>query len=250
MKLKGKVAFVTGGSSGIGRGICRAFIKEGASIVFIGLNEEKGKRTEKELLELGGEALYVQADLSDRKILSGLIELTVEKFGKLDILVNNAHSSKMATIEETTEEIMDLSLNTGLWATFTLMQSSLPYLKETKGKVINFASGAGLDGLARQASYAASKEAVRAITRVAANEWGRFGINVNVIAPLANSPGVERMQETHPNAYEKMISLIPLRRMGDCEEDIGRVAVFLASDDANYITGHTLMVDGGTVKAR
>lgn len=250
MKLKDKVAFVTGGSSGIGRGICHAFAKEGASIVFIGLNEEKGKRTEKELVDLGSEALYIQADLSDTKGLPHLIDRAVEKFGRLDVLVNNAHSSKMATIEETTEEMMNVSLNTGLWATFTLMQSALPYLKETKGKVINFASGAGLDGLARQASYAASKEAVRAISRVAANEWGRYGINVNVIAPLANSPGVERMQETHPSAYEKMISLIPLRRMGDCESDIGRVAVFLASEDANYITGHTLMVDGGTVKAR
>ncbi|WP_042348691.1 SDR family NAD(P)-dependent oxidoreductase [Bacillus massiliigorillae] len=250
MKLKDKVAFVTGGSSGIGRGICHAFAKEGASIVFIGLNADKGKRTEQELVDLGCNALYIQADLSDRKVLPSLIERTIEKFGKLDILVNNAHSSKTVTIEETTEEIMDLSLNTGLWATFILMQSALPYLKETQGTVINFASGAGLDGLARQASYAASKEAVRAITRVAANEWGRYGINVNVIAPLANSPGVDEMKETHPNAYDKMLSLIPLRRMGDCEKDIGRVAVFLASSDAEYITGHTLMVDGGTVKAR
>ena len=135
MKLKDKVAFVTGGSSGIGRGICHAFAKEGASIVFIGLNEEKGKRTEKELVDLGSEALYIQADLSDTKGLPHLIDRTVEKFGRLDVLVNNAHSSKMATIEETTEEMMNVSLNTGLWATFTLMQSALPYLKETKGKV-------------------------------------------------------------------------------------------------------------------
>ncbi|MGM9922752.1 MAG: SDR family NAD(P)-dependent oxidoreductase [Bacillus sp. (in: firmicutes)] len=250
MKLKDKVAFVTGGSSGIGRGICHAYAKEGASIVFIGLNEEKGRRTEKELHDLGCDALYIQADLTDRQVLPSLVEATIEKFGKLDILVNNAHSSKAFTIEETTEEIMDLSLNTGLWATFILMRSALPYLKETKGSIINFASGAGLEGLSRQASYAASKEAVRAISRVAANEWGRYGINVNVIAPLANSPGVEQMKEMHPNAYNKMISLIPLGRLGDCEEDIGRVAVFLASSDADYITGHTLMVDGGTVKAR
>lgn len=250
MKLKGKVALITGGSSGIGRGICHAFAKEGASIAFVGLNADKGKRTEKELVDLGCDAIYLQADLTDRSVLPGLVNATIEKFGKLDILANNAHASQIVTIEDTTEEMMDLSLNTGLWASFILMQKALPYLKETKGTVINFASGAGLDGLARQSSYAASKEAVRAISRVAANEWGRYDINVNVIAPLANSPSVEQMKETHPNAYDKMISLIPLRRMGDCEEDIGRVAVFLASDDARYITGHTLMVDGGTVKAR
>lgn len=250
MKLKGKVALITGGSSGIGRGICHAFAKEGASIVFVGLNEHKGKKTEKELLELGCDALYLQADLSDRDNLPNLVDKAIERFGKLDILVNNAHATKNVTFADTTEEIMDLSLNTGFWPTFILMQSALPYLKESKGKVINFVSGAGMVGLSKQASYAAAKEAIRGISRVAANEWGRYGINVNLISPIANSPGVESMQESQPNAYNKMVSLIPMGRLGDCESDIGRSAVFLASSDADYITGQTIMVDGGTIMVR
>lgn len=250
MKLKNKVAFVTGGSSGIGRGICLAFAKEGVSIVFVGKSEEKGKRTEKELLDMGCEALFLQADLSDRTILPSLIEKTINRFGKLDILVNNAQSSINVIFEETTDEVMDLALNTGLWSTFVLMRSSLPYLKVTKGKVINFVSAAGMIGLSKQASYAAAKEAIRGISRVAATEWGRYGINVNLLSPIANSPGVERLETEHPNAYNKMVSLIPLGRLGDCEEDIGRAAVFLASSDSDYITGQTIMVDGGTVMVR
>ncbi|SEN04036.1 NAD(P)-dependent dehydrogenase, short-chain alcohol dehydrogenase family [Mesobacillus persicus] len=250
MKLKDKVAFVTGGSSGIGRGICLAFAKEGASIVFVGLNEEKGKRTENELLAIGCDALFLQADVNNRELLPSLIDKTVERFGKIDILVNNAQSSKNVPLEETTDDVMDLALNTGLWSTFILMRSALPHLKATKGKVINFVSAAGMIGLSKQASYAATKEAIRGLSRVAATEWGRYGINVNLLSPIANSPGVERLQEEHPNAYNKMVSLVPLKRIGDCEHDIGRAAVFLASSDSEYITGQTLMVDGGTVMVR
>ncbi|MFP7296472.1 SDR family NAD(P)-dependent oxidoreductase [Neobacillus niacini] len=250
MRLKDKVAFVTGGSSGIGRGICHAFAKEGASVVFVGRSEETGKRTEQELLDLGCDALYLQADISDRNILPSLIEKVIERFGKLDILVNNAQNSKNVIFEETTEEVMDIALNSGFWSTFTLMRSALPYLKVTKGKVINFASAAGMIGLGKQTAYAAAKEAIRGISRVAATEWGRYGVTVNLISPIASSPGVERLQVEHPNAYNKMVSLIPLGRLGDCEDDIGRTAVFLASSDADYITGQTIMVDGGNTMVR
>ncbi len=130
------------------------------------------------------------------------------------------------------------------------MQAALPYLKETKGKIINFASGAGINGDANQASYAAAKEAIRAITRVTANEFGQFGINVNLIAPLADSPGIQNWAKEQPEAFETMVSKIPLRRLGDLENDIGRAAVFLASSDSDYITGQTLMVDGGITKLR
>ncbi|MEK3935140.1 SDR family oxidoreductase [Sporosarcina sp. FSL W7-1349] len=250
MRLQGKVALITGGSSGIGRGICHAFAKEGAAIAFVGLNEHKGKATEQELRELGCDTIYLQADLRDREKLPELVERTIERFGKLDVLVNNAHATNNVLLEETTEEDMEYSFDTGFWPTFLLMKHSLPYLKETKGKVINFVSGAGMVGLSRQASYAAAKEAIRGMSRVAANEWGRYGITVNLLSPIANSPGVERMEEEQPNAYKKMVSLVPLKRMGDCEKDIGRSVVFLASDDADYITGQTIMVDGGTIMAR
>lgn len=249
-RLEGKVAFITGGASGIGRGICLAMAKEGASIVLVDLNEENGKKTEKELQDLGAKAVFMQANLMEHDKLPALVDKAVEQFGKLDILVNNAHASKNVPFEETTKEIMDLSFNTGFWPTFIFMKAALPHLKESKGKIINFASGAGIDGQVTQTSYAAAKEAIRGITRVAANEWGQYGININLISPIANSPGIAVWKENNPEAYEAMLNKIPLRRIGDTENDIGRVAVFLASDDSDYITGQTIMVDGGSVKLR
>lgn len=174
----------------------------------------------------------------------------IEKFGKLDILVNNAHASRQALFTETTMDMFELSLGTGMYATFHFMQAAYPELKKTKGKVINFASGAGLDGQPTQTAYAAAKEAIRGISRVAANEWGPDGINVNLITPIALTPGVEAWRDSAPELYHAMLEKIPLRRLGDPEEDIGRTAVFLASSDSDYITGQTIMVDGGAIKLR
>lgn len=156
----------------------------------------------------------------------------------------------MSSIEETTQKEMDLSFNTGFYPTFYFMQAALPYLKASKGNIINFSSGAGLKGDPNQVSYVAAKEAIRGITRVAANEFGEYGINVNIISPIAKSEGMLAWAEENPEYYEKMISGIPLRRAGEMEEDIGRVAVFLASEDSAYITGQTIMVDGGSIKLR
>lgn len=176
--------------------------------------------------------------------------LLIKLKGRIDILVNNAHASKMASIEDTTQKEMDLSFNTGFYPTFYFMQAALPYLKESKGKIINFSSGAGLKGDPNQVSYVAAKEAIRGITRVAANEFGPYGINVNIISPIAKSEGMLQWAEENPEYYEKMLSGIPLRRTGEIEEDIGRVAVFLASEDSDYITGQTIMVDGGSIQLR
>src|SRR5699024_621118 len=119
-----------------------------------------------------------------------------------------------------------------------------------QGKIINFASGAGMNGDVNQASYAAAKEAIRAICRVAANECGPYGVNVNLISPIANSEGVQHWAKENPNYYEAMLERIPLKRLGDPAEHIGRAAVFLASEDSNYISGQTMMVDRGALKLR
>jgi len=156
----------------------------------------------------------------------------------------------MNSIAETTQSDFDLSFSTGFYPTFYFMQAALPYLKETKGKIINFASGAGINGDVNQVSYAAAKEAIRAATRVAENVFGPFGINVNIIAPIAKSPGLIEWAEKHPEYYQGMLAKIPMRRLGELEDDIGRVAVFLASEDSDYITGQTIMVDGGSIKLR
>lgn len=249
-KLQDKVIIITGGAGGIGSGMANAMVKEGAIVTIVDVNEKTGKAMEKELQTISPKSMFLQANLMDRDNLSQIITTVVEKYGKLDVLVNNAHASKQVAFEATTQADLDLSFGTGFYPTFYLMKAALPYLKETKGNVINFASGAGLNGHETQAAYAAAKEAIRGISRVAANEWGKFGINVNLISPLANSPGVEAWAKAQPEYYETVKSKIPMGRFGDIEKDIGSVAVFLASDDSQYITGQTIMVDGGSIMLR
>ncbi|MDY0394472.1 SDR family NAD(P)-dependent oxidoreductase [Virgibacillus halophilus] len=249
-RLDNKVALITGGAGGIGKGMATAFVKEGAKVAIVDLNAETGKETIEILQQYEPECLFIQANLAEHDKLNDLVMQVVDKYGKLDILVNNAHASKNMPFEEVTKEVLDLSFDTGFYPTFYLMQAALPYLKETKGKIINFASGAGIDGNMEQASYAAAKEAIRGISRVAANEFGPYGINVNLISPIADSPGVQHWAKAEPEQYQAMLSKIPMRRLGELENDIGRAAVFLASADSDYITGQTLMVDGGAIKLR
>ncbi|WP_342560546.1 SDR family oxidoreductase [Psychrobacillus sp. FSL W7-1457] len=249
-RLKDRVVIVTGGAGGIGLGMSKAMAKEGAIIAIVDVNEEAGQASLKVLQEISPKSMFLKADLMDRDKLPTIITTVAEAYGKIDVLVNNAHASKQVTIEDTTQADLDLSFGTGFYPTFYLMQAALPYLKETKGNVINFASGAGLAGHETQGAYAAAKEAIRGISRVAANEWGRFGINVNIISPIADSEGVRAWAKAQPEYYENVRSKIPLGRFGDVEEDIGRVAVFLASEDSKYITGQTIMADGGSIMLR
>ncbi|GIO52960.1 oxidoreductase [Paenibacillus rhizosphaerae] len=249
MKLQGKVGIITGSASGIGKGMALAMAKEGAHIAIVDVNEEKGKETLAEINQYTEGMLFIK-DISKQESAHEIVADVVKRFGKLDILVNNAHVSRQAPFMETTQELFDLSFGTGFYPTVHFMQAAYPELKKTKGKVINFASGAGIDGQVTQTSYAAAKEAIRGVSRVAANEWGPEGINVNLISPIALTPGVEQWRENAPELYEAMLNKIPLRRLGDPEQDIGRVAVFLASSDADYITGQTFMVDGGSIKLR
>jgi len=247
-KLQDKVAMITGGAGGIGKGMAMAFVKEGAKVAIVDLNDETGQEAIRELQQYQPESMFIQANLAEHDRLTGIVDQIEEKYGRLDILVNNAHASKNRPFLETEQEDLDLSFDTGFYPTFYLMQAAIPHLKETKGSIINFASGAGIQGHATQAAYAAAKEAIRGITRVAANEFGKDGINVNLIAPIANSPGVQQWAKAQPEYYQEVVSKIPMQRFGELEEDIGRAAVFLASDDSNYITGQTINVDGGTVK--
>ncbi|ARK20391.1 NAD(P)-dependent oxidoreductase [Sporosarcina sp. P26b] len=250
MKLDKKVAIITGGAGGIGLGIATAFVKEGATVAIVDLNKEAGEAAIEKLQKISPQSIFLQADLTAREELPSIVEQVVTKLGKLDVLVNNAHASRMKSIEEMTQEDIDLSFNTGFYPTLYLMQAALPHLKESKGSVINFSSGAGLNGDVNQGSYAAAKEAIRGITRVAANEWGEYGITCNLISPIAKTPGIEHWGKENPEAYQAILAKNPLGRLGDPEKDIGRTAVFLASEDASYITGQTMMVDGGSIKLR
>jgi len=246
--LDGKVAIVTGGARGVAKGVATAFVKAGAKVLIVDREKELGEATLAELRALGGDVAFMAIDLANRAALPGIVDTAVAKFGKLDILVNAAQASRQKPLVETTDEDLNVALDTGMWPTFVLMRSAYPHLVASKGCVINFGTGAAMSGMPTQASYAAAKEAIRAITRVAASEWGPDGIRVNVICPFANSPGVEEWAKYSPEAYASQISKVSLRRIGDCETDIGAAAVFLASDLAAYVTGQTLMVDGGQTK--
>lgn len=247
MRLAGKTAIITGGAGGIGRGITRAFVKEGASVLAVDINEEAGEAL---VSELGDSVRFLNADISVEANSAKIVAAAVEAFSSVDVLVNNAHASRQAPLLETTQEMLDLSFGTGFYPTFWLMKAAHAQLADRDGSVINFASGAGINGHPTQGSYAAAKEAIRGISRVAANEWARDGINVNVISPLALTEGVENYIEANPGMEKKLLGGNPMGRFGDPEADIGRVAVFLASDDASYMTGQTLMVDGGSVMLR
>lgn len=250
MRLKDKAVIITGGAGGIGSGMARAMAKEGAKVVIVDLNEEQGNAVAVELQKISPDSMFIKADLTERERLHEIVDTVVEKYGKLDVLVNNAHASRQVNFENTTQEDMDFSFNTGFYPTFYLMQSAFPHLKESKGSIINFASGAGLEGQKTQTAYAAAKEAIRAISKVAANEWGEHGINVNIISPIAMTPGVEAWSKEHPETFEAIVSKVPMKRWGDPEKDIGPIAVFLASEDSNYMTGQTLMADGGSIQIR
>jgi NAD(P)-dependent dehydrogenase (short-subunit alcohol dehydrogenase family) len=247
--LDGKGAIVTGGARGVAKGVATAFVKAGAKVLIVDREVELGRGTEAELTALGGDAAFMPVDLADRAALPSIVTSALERFGKLDILVNAAQASRQLPLAETTDEAMEISFDTGFWPTFILMRTAYPHLMAAKGCVINFATGAAFDAIPTQGSYVAAKEAIRAISRVAASEWGPEGVRVNIICPFANSPGVQAWKEWAPDDYATQIGKISLRRIGDCEKDIGSAAVFLASDAAAYITGQTLMVDGGQTKA-
>ena len=212
-------------------------------------------RTESRLLdakkrleeEYGIEVLPIVADGADEAAIKNVVAKTVEKFGKITTLVNNAQVSKSGLpLAEHTKEDFDLAIYSGLYAAFFYMRECFPYLKESKGSVINFASGAGLFGKLGQGSYAAAKEGIRGMSRVAAAEWGPDGVRVNVICPLAMTESLKEWKESYPDLFEKTIQGIPLGRFADPKNDIGRVCVFLASSDAEYVTGETITLQGGS----
>lgn len=247
-RLYGNVTIITGGGKGIGFGLAKAFAREGSDLVLTGRHEGRLVEAKEKLeAEYGISVLPVVADGADEGAIRMVVEKAVERFGKINTLINNAQVSKSGLpLIEHTKEDLDLAIHSGLYAAFFYMKECYPYLKESKGSVINFASGAGLFGKLGQSSYAAAKEGIRGLSRVAAAEWGPDGIRVNVVCPLAMTESLQEWKEQYPDLFEKTIQGIPLGRFADPTEDIGRVCVFLASDDASYVTGETVTLQGGS----
>lgn len=258
--LSGKTAIITGAGravlsdgrcGSIGYGIATAYAKEGANLVITGRNVKKLEAAKEELERLYGiKVLVIQADINpdndNEATVKNVVDKTIETFGAIDVLINNAQASASGVpLADHTTEQFNLALYSGLYATFYYMKACYPQLKKTKGSVINFASGAGLFGNKGQCSYAAAKEGIRGLTRVAATEWGADGINVNIICPLAWTAQLENFEKAYPDAFKANVHMPPMGHYGDAELEIGRVCVQLATPDFKYMTGETITLEGG-----
>lgn len=247
----GRSVLSDGGCGSIGYGIATAYAKEGANIVITGRNMKKLEEAREELERLYGvKVLPLQADINagaDNEATAKMVaEKTMEAFGRIDVLINNAQASASGVpLAEHSTQQFDLAIYSGLYATFYYMKACYPYLAESKGTVINFASGAGLFGNFGQSAYAAAKEGIRGLSRVAATEWGKDGINVNVVCPLAWTAQLENFQKAYPEAFKANVKMPPMGHYGDAEKEIGRVCVQLAHPDFKYMSGETLTLEGG-----
>ncbi len=244
-KLEGKVAIVTGGGQGVGRGIALAFAKEGARVVVAGRTAGTLGAVAEELRQLGEESLDVVCDVSKEDQVKHMVGESVKRFGQIDILVNNAQTlPPPLPLEEGDDAWWDAFFDSGPKGTWYCCKAVFPYMKGRGGKVINLGSRAGLAGR-HCVAYAGCKEAIRGFSRRAAMEWGKYNITVNVICPKVQSPAQIEWQRLNPEALKRELAERPISRHGDAEMDVGRTAVFLASSDADFITGQTLMVVGG-----
>ncbi|MCU1346439.1 MAG: family NAD(P)-dependent oxidoreductase [Acidimicrobiia bacterium] len=256
-KLDGKTAIVTGAGRGIGRAIAIDYGREGANVVVSSRTASTVESVVKEVQAAGGEAIGITCDVGCRDQIKSMVDQTVAKYGTVDILVNNAQGFGTAEhptgspvfhkVEDFPDDEWDFTFLTGLKATLWGMQEVFPYMKESGGKIINFGSGNGIGAMKGTAAYNATKEGIRALSRTAANEWGRYNIMVNVIIPTIVTDSARDFLGNRPGVEEKLLAGIPLRRMGDVDRDIGPVAVFLASSDSDFITGQAINVDGGQI---
>ena len=252
MRLEGRTALITGGTSGIGEATSWLFGKEGASVAVVGRNTERGKSVAKRISDAGGTAIFVQADVRKSDDCRTAVERTIETFGRLDILFNNAGTYSVNDVVGCTEEEWDDQVDTSLKGTFLMSKYALPHMIERgTGSIINCASGWGLVGGPKSAAYCAAKGGMVVMTKAMAIDHGPQGIRVNAICPGDTDTPMEREDARNQGlsweAYvHQMTGTRPIARMATPEE-IALGVVFLASDDASYITGAALPVDGGGV---
>jgi NAD(P)-dependent dehydrogenase (short-subunit alcohol dehydrogenase family) len=248
-RLDGKVAIVTGAGQGIGRGIARRFAREGAAVLVAELNEETGKQVEREIVdELGGRAQFVRTNVLEADELARMVDTAISDLGGVHILVNNAYDAAgFDRFERKPDVDLQRAFEGGPLHTYRAMQLVFPTMKEQHwGRIINFVSLNGINAHQYSVDYNAAKLGILAITRTAAREWAKHNILANCIAPAAASPAYVAFAESAPENAKEMLKENPIGRMGDPEHDIGGVALFLASEDSDYITGMTMFADGGS----
>lgn len=246
-ELGGKIALVTGAGQGVGQGIALAMAEAGASVALAGRTLAKVKATAAMIAERGGAALALACDVRSAADLTRIVEQTVAQFGGLDLLVNNAQEVPLGTLDQVSDEAFIAGFESGPLASFRLMKLARPHLAARGGgTMFNLASSAGIRwDMAGYGAYGAVKQAIRALTRAAASEWGSEGIRVLTLAPHAESPGLKYWIESNPEEAKAFFRTIPLGRIGRLEEDIGRAVVALCGPDMGYLTGATIPLDGG-----
>jgi meso-butanediol dehydrogenase/(S,S)-butanediol dehydrogenase/diacetyl reductase len=248
--LADKVALITGAGQGVGQGIALALAAEGASVMAVGRTLSKVEDTAAEIVKRGGTARALAGDVKDEADIDLCVRATVEAFGTVDILVNNAQEVPLGPLLSMSRTELNDGWDSGPLAAFSFMKACHEHLKGG-GVVINLATSASLrPDTQGYGVYGAVKEAMRTLTRAAACEWGPDGIRVLNLVPLAKSPGYLWWENDRPEEAAAFAATVPLGYVGDCEADIGRAAVFLCSPDARYVTGTTLMVDGGQAYLR
>jgi len=247
MRLNNKVAIITGSGSGIGKAIVRLFSQEGAKVVIAEISEENGKKVMEEIRDNGGTAVFVKTDVSKSSEIKKMTELCLKEFGGIDVLVNNAGIVKFSPFHEVSEEDWDEVINVNLKSVFLASKSVLPYMLEKgKGKIINIASIAGLVGFENIGPYCASKGGIIALSKEMALEYAKKGININCIAPGVIETAMTRDMLNNSQTRQFLKSSTPYFRLGK-SEDIAQAALYLASDESDFVNGEVLVVDGGWI---
>lgn len=249
MRLKNKVAVITGAGSGIGRASALAFAREGAKVVVADWGDKTGEESVKLIKKQGDDAIFVKVDVSKSADVANLVKQTLSQYGRVDILFNNAGIVKMGALHETTEADWDQVINVNLKSVFLCSKAVIPQmLKQDKGKIVNTSSIAGLVGFDQIGPYCASKGGIIALTREMALEYASKKINVNCIAPGVIKTAMTKDMLNDPATVKGFTASTPYPRLGE-SEDIAMAAVYLASDESDFVTGEILVVDGGwTVK--
>lgn len=243
-RLEDRVAIVTGAGRGLGKAIAKRFAAEGCAVAVVSLTAANAQKTTDEIVAAGGRAICIPADVTDLDGVPGVVAQVVEAFGTVDILVNNAleFASVVGNVVDLTQAQVARQYLGGPQAALAFMQACYPYLSRRGGRVINMGSSAGVMGAPGLGAYAMAKEAIRALTRCAAREWGTQNITVNCICPIAMTDSYTQAEDTGqlPTKVENALD-----RVGKPDEDIAPVALFLASEEGRYLTGTTMMADGG-----
>jgi len=245
--LEDKVAVVTGAGDGIGRGIALRFAREGAKVLIAEINTETGEAIAEEIREaIGGDALFVPTDVRDRAQVDAMIAEAVARFGRLDILVNNAWGGgTFRRAEHKSDAELDHGLTMNLWAGFWAVKAAFPHMRARNwGRIISICSLNGVNAHIGTLEYNVGKEALRTLTRTIAREWAGYQICANIICPAAMTTAFRLFAEADRQLAERLPTP-PMGRLGDPEQDIAGVAYFLASEDARYVTGNTIFADGG-----